>query len=67
MDNSNPPELEDNIERTLHLASKLTDEIENMKKKLKEAVLCPVCLKVPRSNQIPICRNGHVTCEECFR
>ena len=53
----------------LHQAEKrkLTHEIENIKKKLKEAILCSVCHKVPRSERIPICRNGHVSCEGCFR
>ena len=53
----------------LHHADKrkLTDEIENIKKKLKEAVLCTVCFKVPQSLRIPIYKNGHVSCEDCLR
>ena len=34
---------------------------------LNALVSCSVCLKLPRGNNIPICRNGHITCEKCFR
>ena len=30
-------------------------------------VECPVCLMVPRSDKIPVCKNGHITCEGCKR
>ena len=63
------PDHEESRKMMLYQAEKrkLTHEIENIKKKLKEAILCPVCLKIPRSEQIPICRNGHITCESCYR
>jgi len=59
----------ESAESKLHQAEKrkLTHEIENIKKKLREALLCSVCHNVPRSERIPICRNGHVSCEGCFR
>mgnify|MGYP000592326740 CR=1 FL=1 len=60
---------DESAESKLHQAEKrkLTHEIENIKKKLREAILCSVCHNVPRSERIPICRNGHVSCEGCFR
>ena len=63
------PDQEESRKMILYQAEKrkLIHEIENIKKKLKEAILCPVCFKVPRSEQIPICRNGHITCEGCYR
>ena len=36
-------------------------------KNLEEQVICPVCLLVPRTGRMPICRNGHTTCETCIR
>ena len=43
------------------------DELNRMKSTLAEEVLCPVCLSVPRSNKIPCCRYGHITCLPCYR
>ena len=34
---------------------------------LGREVTCPVCLMIPRTKKIPICRNGHTTCETCRR
>ena len=68
-DSNTSPDHKESRERMLYKIEthKLINEIENMKKKLREAILCPVCLKVPRSERIPICRNGHITCEGCYR
>ena len=32
---------------------------------LESQVQCPVCLLVPRTGKIPVCRNGHTTCDKC--
>jgi acetyl-CoA carboxylase alpha subunit len=34
---------------------------------LEREVTCPVCLMIPRTKKIPICKNGHTTCETCKR
>ena len=36
-------------------------------KMIEKEVECPVCLMVPRSGRIPVCRNGHITCKGCKR
>ena len=33
--------------------------------KMEEILLCGVCLSVPRSQRIPVCSNGHITCQAC--
>ena len=47
--------------------SRLHNDLVTKIKDLYEDVKCPVCLKVPRSDKIPICSNGHITCEDCKR
>ena len=42
-------------------------EKEDILDKLEREVTCPVCLMIPRTKRIPICRNGHTTCETCKR
>lgn len=42
-------------------------ELENIKKRLTEEILCPICLSIPKSKKIPVCENGHTTCLECIR
>ena len=70
-------EKDDLKERNLLLKVKKNDE-KFMKKKyekekddildfLEREVTCPVCLMIPRTKKIPICRNGHTTCETCKR
>ena len=34
---------------------------------LEREVTCSVCLMIPRTKKIPICKNGHTTCETCKR
>lgn len=42
-------------------------EKTDLLQELNEFVSCPVCLELPRGNRIPICRNGHITCDTCCR
>ena len=49
--------------------AKLDEELEQLKikhedlvKKLRDKVECPVCFEVPRRAPVPICPNGHVVC-----
>ena len=42
-------------------------ELENIKKRLTEEILCPICPSIPKSKKIPVCENGHTTCLECIR
>ena len=46
---------------------KLVEESQQEKKKIMKMVECPVCMMVPRSDNIPVCKNGHITCEGCKR
>ena len=36
-------------------------------KHLEKQVNCSVCLCSPRTAKIPVCRNGHTTCDTCTR
>ena len=36
-------------------------------KALKQAVLCPVCLTVPKADPVPCCPRGHITCSPCLQ
>ena len=70
-------EKDDLKERNLELEKEKNDEIymKNKNKKEKEDILdflerevtCPVCLMIPRTKKIPVCRNGHTTCKTCKR
>ena len=46
------------------ISEKKTDEVLNF---LELQVTCPVCLMIPRTKKITVCRNGHTTCETCKR
>ena len=45
----------------------LLETHKNLLKALREAIVCPVCLLVPRSDSVPSCPNGHVTCSSCLQ
>jgi len=70
-------EKEKNEGRFLELEKQLNDERSMKEASQKEKcevlnfleiqVTCPVCLLIPRTKRIPICRNGHSTCETCKR
>jgi len=47
--------------------NKYQKEKANILDFLEREVTCPVCLMIPRTKKIPICRNGHTTCETCKR
>ena len=36
-------------------------------KTLQEAILCPVCLLVPKTESVPSCPRGHLTCTPCLQ
>ena len=63
----NIEEAEEERNRLLKLLQESDQEKNSLKKKIKEEVECPVCLLVPRSDKIPVCRNGHITCFDCKR
>ena len=68
---------DDLLERNLKLEKENNDEktMKNKYEKEKDDILdflarevtCSVCLMIPRTKKIPICRNGHTTCETCKR
>ena len=45
----------------------LLETHKNLLKALREAIVCPVCLLVPRSDSVPSWPNGHVTCSSCLQ
>ena len=67
----------DPIERNLKLEKEKNDEKSKKNKYEKEKddildflereVTCSVCLMIPRTEKIPICRNGHTTYKTCKR
>ena len=44
----------------------LLETHKKLLKALKEAIICPVCLLVPKTSSVPSCPNGHVTCSPCL-
>ena len=34
---------------------------------LRKRVECPVCLEIPRSGPVFVCKNGHFVCQKCKR
>ena len=45
----------------------MTRRYDDLVKKLRDKVECPVCFEVPRSAPVPVCPNGHVVCHTCVR
>ena len=45
----------------------MTRRYEDLVKKLRDKVECPVCFEIPRSAPVPVCPNGHVVCNTCVR
>ena len=67
-------EIDEKEERIIYLEKEMKKkEKKNIKEKndilenLESEVKCPVCLLVPRTGRFPVCKNGHVTCENCKR
>ncbi|XP_023338281.1 uncharacterized protein LOC111708982 [Eurytemora carolleeae] len=70
-------EKDDLLERNLKLEKEINEEktMKNKYEKEKDHILdflarevtCSVCLMIPRTKKIPICRNGHTTCKTCKR
>ena len=56
-----------NTENTEQLIKMAEKEKNAVLKNLEEQVICPVCLLVPKTGRMPMCRNGHTTCETCKR
>ena len=46
---------------------RITKKYEDLVKKLRDKVECPVCFDVPRKAPVPVCPNGHVVCVRCAR
>jgi len=40
---------------------------ENLVRKLRDKVECPVCYEVPKQSPIHVCSNGHIICHKCYR
>jgi len=53
------------LQKELHGKERIEQKMSTLTKKLEEAVVCCVCLAVPRDDKIPVCINGHITCSEC--
>ena len=60
-------EAEKEKNRLQKLVEESKQEKSSVIKKIGTEVECPVCLMVPRSDKIPVCKNGHITCEGCKR
>jgi len=46
---------------------RITRKYEDLVKKLKDKVECPVCFDIPKKAPVPVCPNGHVVCVRCVR
>jgi len=40
---------------------------DDLVKKLRDKVECPVCYVIPKKAPVPVCPNGHIVCESCVR
>ena len=45
----------------------MTRKYDDLVRKLRDKVECPVCFDVPKSAPVPVCPNGHVVCVKCVR
>ena len=65
------PDVFSNMYYIEYITERMSDQGESrtlrILKKLEEEIKCPVCLEVPTSTSIPVCRNGHTTCDQCKR
>jgi len=46
---------------------RMTKKYEDLVKKLRDKVECPVCFDIPKKAPVPVCPNGHVVCVRCVR
>lgn len=46
---------------------RISAKYEDLVKKLRDKVECPVCFDVPKKAPVPVCPNGHVVCVRCAR
>jgi len=46
---------------------RITRKYEDLVKKLRDKVECPVCFDIPKKAPVPVCPNGHVVCVRCVR
>jgi len=46
---------------------RISRKYEDLVKKLRDKVECPVCFSIPKGAPVPVCPNGHVVCEGCLR
>ena len=56
---------EDNIndrENVREELGRMTKKYEDLVKKLRDKVECPVCFDIPKKAPVPVCPNGHVVC-----
>ena len=60
-------ELEKIVDNEKSLKETSEKKKDEVLKYLELQITCPVCLMIPRTKRIPICRNGHTTCETCKR
>jgi len=58
---------EEGTESVREELERMTKKYEDLVKKLRDKVECPVCFDVPRKAPIPVCPNGHVVCVRCAR
>jgi len=54
----------DNVREEL---GRITRKYEDLVKKLRDKVECPVCFDIPKKAPVPVCPNGHVVCVRCVR
>ena len=60
-------ESDTGIEAVRENLEKMTRKYEELVRKLRDKVECPVCFDVPKSAPVPVCPNGHVVCVKCVR
>jgi len=60
-------EREDGLEAVRKNLAKVTKKYDDLVRKLRDKVECPVCFDVPKAAPIPVCPNGHVVCVKCVR
>ena len=61
------PSLAQELEAARAQLEQVTRKYDDLVRKLRDKVECPVCFEIPRSAPVPVCPNGHVVCNTCVR
>ena len=60
-------QTKEDVDTLRNQLDQMSRRYEDLVKKLRDKVECPVCFEVPRSAPVPVCPNGHVVCNTCVR